>query len=132
MAKYNETENNAINLIGTGTEITGDVVSDGDIRIDGKLTGNLKTKGKVVIGETGAVDGEITCKNSEVLGTIKGKIKAEELLSLKSTAKILGDITSKKLSIDPGSVFTGNCNMGEINETGKKGFKFESKEQKSA
>ena len=72
MAKYNETENNAINLIGTGTEITGDVVSDGDIRIDGKLTGNLKTKGKVVIGETGAVDGEITCKNSEVLGTIKG------------------------------------------------------------
>lgn len=132
MAKYNETENNAINLIGTGTEITGDVVSDGDIRIDGKLTGNLKTKGKVVIGETGAVDGEIVCKNSEVLGTIKGKIKAEELLSLKSTAKILGDITSKKLSIDPGSVFTGNCNMGEINETEKKGFKFESKEQKTA
>lgn len=135
MAKYNETETTtAINLIGAGTEITGDVNSNGDIRIDGTLTGNLKTAGKVVIGETGKVNGEIDCKNSEVLGEIHGKIKVGELLSLKATSKIFGDILTKKLAIEPGSKFTGNCKMGE--ELLKNGRteepKFGNKEQKSA
>ncbi|MCK5170634.1 MAG: polymer-forming cytoskeletal protein, partial [Bacteroidales bacterium] len=113
MAKYNETEiTTAINLIGAGTEITGDINSNGDIRIDGSLIGNLKTAGKVVIGETGKVSGEIDCKNSEVLGEVHGKIKVSELLSLKATAKIFGDIATKKLAIEPGSKFTGNCKMG--------------------
>lgn len=114
MAKNNETEiAAAINLIGVGTDIKGDVTSNGDIRIDGSLTGNLTTSGKLVIGETGKINGEIVCKNSEVLGEIKGKIKVSELLSLKSTSKIFGDIVTKKLAIEPGAKFTGNCNMGE-------------------
>jgi cytoskeletal protein CcmA (bactofilin family) len=114
MAKNNETEvTAAINLIGVGTEIKGDITSNGDIRIDGSLTGNLNTSGKLVIGETGKVNGEIVCKNSEVLGEIKGKIKVSELLSLKATSKIFGDIVTKKLAIEPGSRFTGNCNMGD-------------------
>ena len=114
MAKNNETEvTAAINLIGVGTEIKGDIVSNGDIRIDGSLTGNLNTTGKLVIGETGKINGEIVCKNSEVLGEIKGKIKVGELLSLKATSRIFGDINTKKLAIEPGSKFTGNCNMGE-------------------
>lgn len=136
MAKYNnDTEaTTAINLIGTGTEITGDINSNGDIRIDGSLTGNLKTAGKVVIGETGKVKGEIDCKNSEVLGEINGKIKVSELLSLKATAKIFGDIITKKLAIEPGSKFTGNCNMGNesVNNVQTEGSKFGSKDQKSA
>ena len=114
MAKNNETEiTAAINLIGVGTEIKGDINSNGDIRIDGSLIGNLSTSGKLVIGETGKINGEILCKNSEVLGEIKGKIKVSELLSLKATSKIFGDITTKKLAIEPGSKFTGNCNMGD-------------------
>lgn len=134
MAKYNETETTtAINLIGAGTEITGDVNSNGDIRIDGTLTGNLKTAGKVVIGETGKVNGEIDCKNSEVLGEIKGKIKVSELLSLKATSKIFGDIVTKKLAIEPGSRFTGNCKMGEESQNVRtEEPKFGNKEQKSA
>ena len=97
MAKNNDTETTAaINLIGVGTDIKGDIVSNGDLRIDGSLTGNLNTSGKLVIGETGKINGEITCKNSEVLGEIKGKIKVSELLSLKATAKIFGDIITKK------------------------------------
>ena len=91
MAKYNnENETNGINIIGVGTEITGDVVSNGDIRVDGSLTGKLKTKGKVVIGETGKVKGEISCKNSDVEGSIEGKINVSQLLSLKATAQING------------------------------------------
>lgn len=132
MAKYNEAETStAINLIGVGTEITGDVNSNGDIRIDGSLTGNLKTAGKVVIGETGKVKGEINCKNSEVLGQIDGKIQVSELLSLKATAKIFGDIITKKLAIEPGSKFTGNCNMGEDSLKNISETKF-GKDQKSA
>ncbi len=136
MAKYNNDNeaSPAINLIGVGTEITGDVNSNGDIRIDGSLTGNLKTAGKVVIGETGKINGEIECKNSEVLGEIKGKIKVSELLSLKATAKIFGDIITKKLAIEPGSKFTGSCNMGNESANGVKteDSKFGNKEQKSA
>ena len=66
MAKFNEPDNTTINLISIGTDITWDVKSNGDIRIDGSLSGNLNTKGKVVVGATGKVKGEVICKNSEV------------------------------------------------------------------
>ncbi len=112
MAKmYNENETNGINIIGIGTKITGDVNSNGDIRVDGSLTGKLITKGKVVIGETGTVKGEINCKNSDVEGSIEGKITVSQLLSLKSKARIHGDIIASKLAIEPGCQFTGNCDM---------------------
>jgi cytoskeletal protein CcmA (bactofilin family) len=113
MGKLNETENTAINLISSGTEIIGDVKSTGDIRIDGTLTGNLNTKGKVVIGPTGKVKGEVFCKNSEVSGMVDGKICVGQLLSLKISSKIIGEIVTFKLSIEPGASFTGNCRMSE-------------------
>jgi cytoskeletal protein CcmA (bactofilin family) len=118
MAKYNETEPAAINLISNGTDITGDVKSSGDIRIDGSLTGNLNTKGKVVIGQTGKVSGEVICKNSEVSGTIEGKIVVNQLLILKASSKIFGDIVTSKLSIEPGAVFSGNCKMSDNDNNG--------------
>jgi cytoskeletal protein CcmA (bactofilin family) len=118
MAKYNETENPTINLISNGTDITGDVKSNGDIRIDGSLTGNLNTKGKVVIGPTGRIKGEVVCKNSEVSGMIEGKISVGQLLNLKASSKIFGDISTAKLAIEPGARFTGNCNMSESEENG--------------
>jgi cytoskeletal protein CcmA (bactofilin family) len=120
MAKYNEADSTTINLISSGTEITGDIKSAGDIRIDGSLTGNLTTKGKVVIGPTGKIKGEIICKNSEVSGIIEGKIGVNQLLNLKSSSKILGDITTSRLSIEPGAKFSGNCKMidNEENEGG--------------
>jgi cytoskeletal protein CcmA (bactofilin family) len=113
MGKFNETENAAINLISNGTEITGDIKSNGDIRIDGLLTGNLTTKGKVVIGPTGKVKGEVYCKNSEVSGTVEGRICVSQLLTLKADSKISGEIITFKLSIEPGAKFTGNCKMSE-------------------
>jgi cytoskeletal protein CcmA (bactofilin family) len=111
MAKILETDNNVINQIGVGTEITGDVSTNSDIRIDGNLNGNLKTKGKLVIGETGTIKGEITCKNSVVEGGINGKINVSELLTLKATSSLKGDISTRRLAIEPGAKFTGNCNM---------------------
>ena len=118
MAKvYNENETNGINIIGIGTKITGDVNSNGDIRVDGSLSGKLITKGKVVIGETGKVKGEINCKNSDVEGSIEGKITVSQLLSLKSKARIHGDIIAAKLAIEPGCQFTGNCDMNAGSST---------------
>ncbi len=114
MAKIIETDNGAaVNLISQGTEITGDIKSSGDIRVDGVLNGNMFTKGKVVIGPTGRIKGEVECKNSEVSGMVEGKITVSQLLNLKATSKINGTIVTNKLSIEPGAVFTGNCAMME-------------------
>ena len=115
MAKYTGEESIQANLIVAGTEIVGDMTSSGDIRIDGSLKGNLKIKGKVVIGESGTVIGEINCKNSDIEGSVEGKIVVAELLALKATSKIKGDIVARKLAIEPGSKFTGNCNMNPDN-----------------
>lgn len=118
MAKYNEVDNTTINLISNGTDITGDIVSNGDIRIDGTLKGSLNTKGKVVIGQTGKISGEVICKNSEVSGIVEGRITVGQLLSLKASSKILGDIATSKLSIEPGAKFTGNCKMSDNDYNG--------------
>jgi len=117
MAKIIETENNVINQIGVGTEITGDVSTNGDIRFDGLLTGNLKTKGKVVIGETGSIKGEINCKNSVLEGKVDGKIIVAELLTMKATSSLTGDIVTRRLAIEPGAKFSGNCNMTSESST---------------
>lgn len=117
MAKTMETEQKQINIIGIGTYITGDVNCSGDIRIDGGLTGNLIVKGKVVIGTSGIIKGEISCKNSEVEGKVEGKINVEELLSLKNTSSIIGDIKTQKLAIEPGANFTGGCTMNNAPST---------------
>ena len=103
------------NQIGTGTSIKGNIESSGDIRFDGNLVGNIKTKGKVVIGATGEVKGEVICNSSIVEGKIEGKILVDEILTLNSTSVILGDIVAKKLAIEPGARFTGNCNMSSGN-----------------
>ncbi|HZJ74382.1 MAG TPA: polymer-forming cytoskeletal protein [Perlabentimonas sp.] len=113
MAKYNENQSasNNINLIGLGTEIHGDIMCNGDLRIDGSIVGNISAKGKVVVGETGKIKGEISCKNSDVSGLVDGKFIVTELLALKATAKVIGDMNTGRLAIEPGSRFTGYCDM---------------------
>lgn len=132
MAKFNEPENPAINLISLGTEITGDIKSNGDIRIDGSLNGNLNTKGKVVIGTTGKVKGEVFCKNSEVAGIIEGKITVGQLLNLKASSKINGDICTSKLSIEPGALFSGNCKMSDTDSNAGTGIIKEKESERPA
>ena len=102
----------SVNLIGGGTKITGDITSAGDVRIDGHLTGNIVIAGKFVLGANGMVEGNITSANADLSGEVKGKVNVTEVLSLKSTARINGDIITGKLAIEPGALFTGTCNMG--------------------
>lgn len=108
-------ENTAVvNMIGRGTTINGDVQSKGDIRVDGTLKGSVSTEGKVVLGKEGIIEGDVVCKNADVSGTLKAKITVSQLLSLKTTAKLNGDIITNKLSIEPGAAFTGSCSMGAV------------------
>lgn len=108
-----EAYNQSINLINEGTVIHGDIEVAGDLRIDGGLVGNITAKGRLVVGPNGKVDGEISCNNIEISGYIKGKVVVSEMLTMKSTAKIHGDIVAGKISVEPGSLFFGSCSMGE-------------------
>lgn len=114
MARNNEVDASAINTIRTGTEITGDIVCKGDIRIDGKLFGNLKSEGKVVVGENGLIQGNVECNNATISGDMKVNITVHELLTLKSTANLVGEISTNKLQIEPGANFSGSCKMGAV------------------
>ena len=114
MAKDNSSETPSVNLIGAGTVIQGDITTNGDIRIDGALTGSIAVKGKLVIGVSGSVDGEIVCQNADISGGIKGKITVSELLTLKASAKLIGDIITNKIAIEPGAIFSGSCSMGGV------------------
>lgn len=111
----NSTETpSGVNLIGKGTIINGDIQSKSDIRIDGTLKGSVKTDGKIVIGTSGIVEGDILCSNADIAGEIKAKITVSQVLSLKSTSKLNGDIVTNKLSIEPGASFSGSCSMGAV------------------
>ncbi len=104
----------AINMIGNGTIINGDIQSKSDIRIDGILKGSVKTEGKLVVGTTGVVEGDVFCSDADISGEIKAKITVSKILSLKSTSKLNGDIITNKLSIEPGASFSGSCSMGAV------------------
>ena len=114
MAKENETVQASINLIGAGTSIEGEVKSNGDIRIDGTVKGSVISKAKVVIGTTGVIEGDINCQNADISGSVNGKTIVADMLFLKSTAKITGDVVSSKLVVESGASFTGSCNMGPV------------------
>ena len=104
-------ETPARNLIGKGTVIKGDVESSGDIRVDGRLIGSLKSNGTIVVGQTGVVEGDLTCKQADISGVVKGILKCEELTALKSTSKVEVELLTKQLLIEVGAVFTGKCQM---------------------
>jgi len=114
MGRNNESDGNSVNLIGAGTKIKGNIQSEGDIRIDGTLIGTITSKGKVVVGSTGTVEGEITCENADISGTVKVKLSVSNILLLKPTAKLTGDIVTSKLAIESGATFSGSCSMGAV------------------
>lgn len=102
------------NRVLAGTSIEGEIHSEGDMRIDGSLKGNINISGKLVVGEKGTVEGEIKCAYANVSGYLHGKIQVTEMLSLAATARVKGDVLAGKLSVEPGAEFTGSCSMGSV------------------
>lgn len=99
------------NIIGKGTVIKGHIEAAANIRIEGKVEGDIKTKSKVAIGETSVVEGNIYAQNAEVAGTVKGHVEVTDLLTLKASCVIKGDIQTNKLVIESGAKFNGSCKM---------------------
>ncbi len=104
----------AMTMFGQGTQLTGDVNSDGDIRVDGTVKGVLQSKAKIVIGVTGVVEGDLICQNATIDGKVNGNIMASELVILTKSAFVNGDIQLKKLVVEEGARFSGKCTMGNL------------------
>ncbi|MDG1041136.1 MAG: polymer-forming cytoskeletal protein [Polaribacter sp.] len=99
------------NILAKNTKIVGDLTSDGDFRIDGILEGTLETKGRVIIGLEGFVQGKVICENADVEGKFSGDLTVNKMLTLKASASVTGEIVLGKLSVEPGAAFNGSCTM---------------------
>lgn len=112
MAKTMEVETaNSVNIINKGTVVKGDITASGDFRLDGTLEGSIQLNGKLVVGDTGVVKGNILCLTANVIGTVIGNLSVKEFLVLHATSRVKGDLLINKLSIEPGAVFSGKCCM---------------------
>ena len=114
--KVAEEISNSSNIIGKGTVLEGNIETFGNIRIEGKVIGNVKTKSKVALGQSSQVEGNILAQNAEVAGEVKGKIEITDILILKPTAIIHGDIITSKIVVESGATFNGGCKMGAVNK----------------
>lgn len=100
------------NVIGKGTVLEGNIETYGNIRIEGKIIGNIKSKSKIALGNSSHIEGNIIAQNADIEGQVRGRLEISELLVLKSTSVINGDILTGKLVVEPGAVFNGTCKMG--------------------
>jgi cytoskeletal protein CcmA (bactofilin family) len=98
-------------LISAGTTLKGDLNSNSDLRIDGTLIGNITSTAKVIIGANGVVEGDINGQQADILGKVTGTINVKELLQLKGTSLVQGNIKAGKLQVEPTATFNGECHM---------------------
>lgn len=101
------------NVLSSGTVLTGNLVTQDDIRIDGVIEGNIISQGKIIIGNNGHVSGDIECLNLDLLGKVTGNIRCQEVALLRSSSNLIGDVFTQVLEIEPGAKFTGSCKMKE-------------------
>lgn len=110
------TNSSALNSLVQGTVVEGTVKAESDIRIDGIIHGDLSCSAKVIIGPTGEIKGEVRCVNAMIDGKFEGKLIVEELLTVRETASVVGDIQTGKLIVQSGAVFNVTCDMGKSNK----------------
>lgn len=122
----------SLNSIVQGTAVDGTVRAQSDIRVDGTIKGKLFCDAKVIIGPTGHVEGEIRCQNAVIEGKFEGILEVKELLNVRETATINGDVSTSKLIVQPGGVFNVTCKMGGTTETYGSNHRAADKEMSSA
>lgn len=118
-----------LNRLVQGAEIEGNISTSTSLRIDGKIKGNLKCSGKLVLGLEGEIFGEINCVEAEIEGKINGDIYVAELLYLRASSIIDGNIITPKLIIENGATFNGNCSMKKEQEKLTENNKVDKKNQ---
>ena len=102
----------SVNSLVAGTSIEGVIHAKSDLRVDGFINGNLECEGKLIIGQEGKIEGEINCTNAVIEGRVTGKLRVRELLHIKATAHVDGEIKTGKLLVDPGGILNGSFDMG--------------------
>ena len=117
MANTTQQSGTLYNALTAGSKIIGTIIADSDIRIDGRVEGDMQCSGKVVIGEKGSVKGSIACQNAEIMGLLEGKIGVQQTLALRASGKIEGDVRTQTLIVEPNAVFNGTCSMGKKSDT---------------
>jgi len=110
--KQLEELSNSSTIIGKGTSFKGNLETFGNIRVEGNVIGNVKTKSKVAIGESAFIEGNVVAQNAEIAGEVKGLLEISEILILKSTAVVYGDIITSRMIVESGATFNGQCKMG--------------------
>ena len=105
--------NESQTIIGHAVSVEGDFMGEGDVIIEGKLRGNIKTTHSLKIGKDAEVEANISAENAVISGFVKGDIKITHNLELTKTAKIEGNMACEVLSIEPGCYFQGNCQMSK-------------------
>lgn len=99
------------NMIVSTTKLTGNVTAKNDFRIDGEFEGSLDCEAKVIIGEGGRYEGDVKCANAVIEGYFKGQLNVSEVLYVKETAVIHGEVITGKLVVQSGSIFEVQCKM---------------------
>ncbi len=122
--KKEQTElSNASTQIMKGTTVEGNIETFGNVRIEGKIVGNIKSKSKIAMGDSSFVEGNIVSQNAEIAGEVKGTVEVTDILTLKSSAQVKGDIITGKLIVEAGAVWNGTIKMGNNPKESKAGEK---------
>ncbi len=110
--QHEKTNGSGATLIGAGTTLKGDISSNSDLRIDGTVIGNINSSAKIIIGNSGVVEGDITGNQADIVGKVSGNIRSKELLQLRGECVVTGNLYAGKLQIEPSATFNGQCHMG--------------------
>ena len=110
MAEKNQT-GGTFSVIGAGTVVTGNIKTEGSIRVDGKIVGNLVTQSDAAVGLNGVVEGSVDARNITIAGKVLGTLTALQKLVLESHSVLKGDLRTSRLVVDEGAVFDGRSSM---------------------
>lgn len=102
---------NEVSRISTGTVVKGEINSPNDIRVDGSFEGKIISKGRVVVGENAIISGDIICENVDLWGKMTGNLFVKDTLALKEGCSVKGNLNIKRLIVELGARFDGNCKM---------------------
>lgn len=103
-----------ISIIGPGMKIVGDCITDGTVRVEGVVEGNVRAGKAVVIGKEGTVDGSIETQDAVIAGTVKGTITAASRLELQSSCHIEGEVLARRMQLEEGAILNGKVKMGDV------------------
>ena len=103
---------NSSNIIGKETVVEGNIETSGNIRIEGKVNGSVKSKSKIALGQSSFVEGNVIAQNAEISGEVKGVLEISDQLILRPSSITNGDIVTNKLIVESGATFNGGCKMG--------------------